>query len=1214
MKILWGPYDHQRLDFLLQEQLKGYDLRSFGSNGTDIITDLSTSADQILGLWQPDLVIVLEPFQRLFSAAIFQLDRPVFAVSSRVPVAVDALALFDALISLWNPPAVGSPKPVETWFPMRPLPTSLPAVGSTNKLYTLACRGSNGLDLEWRQALDALDQPWIYLNDLNPEDLSRCLQQSQVVFVSETMVVPFHFDVLASGAYLFYPAEAEAVTRVFSGEPRAIACRPEQLQSVLSELLKRSSAAMAEIGVAVPTLAQIVARLCSAQTEEKTSRNLSAGLQERLFEIWSYFPVQEEMVFNAFHNVDIRNYLERQPLLQAWYSGQAAPGTGCWCIHTQSDLALPVGEIQSPLLNRLSPNEYRLWRQLSLRLMCAERGDCQELEMLPELLLQLIAIDLKQVLDFLKDCPEYASESLLLRLIAVCPDDLTLRALRSRFPASKQDPAFVSETLSLLKKTLSWWDKSLDILAHCLPPSGEHDKANILWYGPVDTFGSFQVVNRAFLKALHQSPRLEMSLIQGVLPQRTEAFADLTLPQTMPDVLVSHIIPHLTETVLTMPRVGIMPWEYGLTPIHSVRVMQAELDEVWVPSAFNRDVHIRSGVDPDKIRVIPNGVDTKIYTPEGPCFELATEKTFKFLYVGGTVPRKGFDILLKAYSEAFTAEDDVCLVVKDFGSKAWYAATSLLSQAKKNQGDSANPEILILEDNNLSDDALASLYRACDVYVHPYRGEGFGMGILEAMSCGLPAVVPSTGPAPEFCPLACAWHLPVLTHFMFQAFYLHSGNLEHYTVLPSFYDEPDLHALKSLLKSLPTQTKACHEKGRTARQQALTYDWKNCAALVEQRLLKLAQLPEAYRVKHKRLQALVFELEEALEQDAAQALIQTERVYTESDEPGWECCWLYVRALWHADQSQKLRPILAQAIESGLPFSELMKHPLWSELWTAPRVYFLSCALPSVLLRPDLCVRVSKPEEADICLSDRVYADCLNIAWNLDAPGVGFIETWAQEHWNTREPLDWRVPNAVDFAFFEPQALDAKSKATILSVIDWSRPYGQKILQTCLTIFARQRGELKLVLASQKPGTQAEKKVKQALQAQKSKIAPNIELEFVDWPTGQQEQKDLFKDVRLIVNLDPQAEGIPLLIAQAMGVRVVSTDHFSHLKKPYAELLEAGHEKHLAWLLPRLLSDKRTRFDGLAVRSHLKEKHDQAVIGQHLFERLARIWLQETLS
>ena len=55
-----------------------------------------------------------------------------------------------------------------------------------------------------------------------------------------------------------------------------------------------------------------------------------------------------------------------------------------------------------------------------------------------------------------------------------------------------------------------------------------------------------------------------------------------------------------------------------------------------------------------------------------PPLPLQTDKSFKFLFVGGTIWRKGIDLLLKAYLLAFRANDDVCLVLKDVGAQTLY--------------------------------------------------------------------------------------------------------------------------------------------------------------------------------------------------------------------------------------------------------------------------------------------------------------------------------------------------------------------------------------------------------------------------------------------------------------------------------------------------------------------------------------------------------------
>jgi hypothetical protein len=122
--------------------------------------------------------------------------------------------------------------------------------------------------------------------------------------------------------------------------------------------------------------------------------------------------------------------------------------------------------------------------------------------------------------------------------------------------------------------------------------------------------------------------------------------------------------------------VVIQPWEFGSLPEQWLKD-SASVDEFWVPSEYVRRVYVESGVPADKVKVVPNGVDLEKFQPQARPMKLATQKKFKFLFVGGTIFRKGPDLLLKAYLENFTAADDVCLVIKDFGGKTVYAGQTL---------------------------------------------------------------------------------------------------------------------------------------------------------------------------------------------------------------------------------------------------------------------------------------------------------------------------------------------------------------------------------------------------------------------------------------------------------------------------------------------------------------------------------------------------------
>jgi len=200
----------------------------------------------------------------------------------------------------------------------------------------------------------------------------------------------------------------------------------------------------------------------------------------------------------------------------------------------------------------------------------------------------------------------------------------------------------------------------------------------------------------------------------------------------------------------------VFPWEYRGLPRHWVREINRNVDEVWTPSRFVAWELDRAGVERDRIRVIPNGIDPEVFTPHGPVIDIPGARGFLFLFVGGAIARKGFDLLLDAYGEAFTSSDDVSLMIKEFGSSAFYSHNSLLSATRRFASGSRLPH-LILNTETMDDATLAAVYRRSHCLVHPYRGEGFGMTIAEAMACGKPVITTGCGPSVEFCSEDTGW-------------------------------------------------------------------------------------------------------------------------------------------------------------------------------------------------------------------------------------------------------------------------------------------------------------------------------------------------------------------------------------------------------------------------------------------------------------------------
>ncbi len=277
-------------------------------------------------------------------------------------------------------------------------------------------------------------------------------------------------------------------------------------------------------------------------------------------------------------------------------------------------------------------------------------------------------------------------------------------------------------------------------------------RVRVVWEGPQLANSGMALVNRELTRRLRRSPRLEFSPVY-----------ETSCPYEGPpaDVYVRHLWPPNFERPPGGRLVVFQAWEYGSLPKAWVASINSGVDEAWVYSTYARDCYIQSGVEPSKVVVIPAGIDPDRFHPGSPALALPTRKRFKFLFVGGTIARKGIDLLLRAYLDTFSPQDDVALVIKDFGADTYYRGQTLRDEIRRLQSDPNNAEIVYL-DAELPPEAMPGLYAACQCLVQPYRGEGFCLPIAEAMACGLPVIAPHYGACLDFCDVSVAYLLPAV--------------------------------------------------------------------------------------------------------------------------------------------------------------------------------------------------------------------------------------------------------------------------------------------------------------------------------------------------------------------------------------------------------------------------------------------------------------------
>lgn len=196
--------------------------------------------------------------------------------------------------------------------------------------------------------------------------------------------------------------------------------------------------------------------------------------------------------------------------------------------------------------------------------------------------------------------------------------------------------------------------------------------------------------------------------------------------------------------------------------ISSFQQAHADSSAVIITSSqWSREGFLRSGADPDRIEVIPHGVDPHIYKPldlgsrQQLRQELGWENDFIFLNVGNPTRNKGLPYLFKAFAAIAERYPTAKLILK--GVNSLFPGKDFASDLQRIAGNVLNTnEIARIESRftyigeAMSFAQVAKLYQAADAYVSPYIAEGFNLPVLEAIACGLPVICTEGGSTNDF--------------------------------------------------------------------------------------------------------------------------------------------------------------------------------------------------------------------------------------------------------------------------------------------------------------------------------------------------------------------------------------------------------------------------------------------------------------------------------
>ena len=243
---------------------------------------------------------------------------------------------------------------------------------------------------------------------------------------------------------------------------------------------------------------------------------------------------------------------------------------------------------------------------------------------------------------------------------------------------------------------------------------------NVLWRAPLRHRLRIRMAQRLTRRYIEHLGRPDLVHVQSV---RWAGVAAARIER-------EHGIPYVvTEHFSGFRRSSVSSHELDLAQ----RGFEAAQHVAAVSTRLRRTLDARDLVDRDRVRIVPNMVDTRFFRLPP---EERRPRPFRFFALAHLQPWKGMEVLLRAFARSFRSAPEVQLTIGGDGPER----ERLRALARRL---SIAPQVTFA--GRLTRRAVRAALWQANAFVHPSFEETFGVVLIEAMATGLPVVATACG-------------------------------------------------------------------------------------------------------------------------------------------------------------------------------------------------------------------------------------------------------------------------------------------------------------------------------------------------------------------------------------------------------------------------------------------------------------------------------------